>query len=420
MRIRQSLGVLLGLVAVLVVAESAVSLLSPAVDPATGGAELSRFFTAAQLARADGYRDPGRWIAIAALMVNFALLGAVVAGRPRRLRFELAIAIRRPILGGALVGAALFASLVLALTPFSLLAHQRAANAAIATDSLGGWARDRSIALALQALGGGIAGAILVVLQRRFGERWWIGATVATVAFATLITWVQPVLITPLFGNEARLGDPRARQAVLELADRADVAVDDVFVLDASRRSRTLNAYVSGIGASRRVVLYDNLVEGLDRRELRAVVAHELGHVKGNDLWRGIAYIALVAPFGLAFLARALRPLLAGRRLAPGTAAAVAPSLAAILALAGCVEITSNRLSRAVEARADQVALELTGDPAGLVRVQVALARRNLSDLDPPGWYQALFATHPSPIERIDAAISSDPKAAASEAGPSG
>jgi STE24 endopeptidase len=172
----------------------------------------------------------------------------------------------------------------------------------------------------------------------------------------------------------------------------------------------SLNAYVDGIGPSKRVVLYDNLLERANRRELDSVVAHELGHVAGNDLARGLLYIALVAPLGMLFT-RELGTALARRSGADPAMPAAVPSYLFALALAALVlGVPGNRLSRQVEARADAFAVELTGDPGALIDLQLRLARTNLSDPDPPGLYSTLFATHPTTLERIGAALAKRPR----------
>ncbi len=170
-------------------------------------------------------------------------------------------------------------------------------------------------------------------------------------------------------------------------------------------RVRSLNAYVAGLGSTRRVVLYDNLLEGVDRRLLRSVVAHELSHVKHQDVLRGVAWVALVAPGALLFVA------LAGGRLArrsgadPATPAALPAFALALSAVVVVLGVIGNQLSREVEAAADTFGLEMTDDPSGLIELQQRLARSNLSDPDPPAIVTALLGTHPPAVERIGAAV---------------
>ena len=165
------------------------------------------------------------------------------------------------------------------------------------------------------------------------------------------------------------------------------------------------NAYVIGLGHSKRVVLYDNLIHGFPRDEVRVVVAHELGHQKHNDLLRGLAWLALVAPAGT-FLAQALAERFARQRAArrpagPPRPVGAARHRARVAIVSLGFGVASNALSRTVEARADAFALDLTRDPADFVKFERRIAIRNVGDPDPPRLYHLLFDTHPTTEERI-------------------
>ncbi len=178
----------------------------------------------------------------------------------------------------------------------------------------------------------------------------------------------------------------------------------EVYRVDASRRSTTLNAYVAGIGPTKRVVLYDTLIDDTTEPELESVVAHELAHVAHSDIPRGILFAAIVTPLGL-LLVRELSGAFARRSGAePGSPAAVPALFLAIALVSFAANVPANQLSRQVEASADAFALRITDDPQGLQDLQVRLAERNLSDVDPPGWARALFGTHPTTLERIGSA----------------
>jgi STE24 endopeptidase len=184
---------------------------------------------------------------------------------------------------------------------------------------------------------------------------------------------------------------------VLELAERADVDVGEVYRVDASRRTTGANAYVAGLGHTKRVVLYDNLIEDFKPAEVRSVVAHELAHVKYDDIPRGLLFLALIAPPGMLLVQRITQSLAPGAR-----GADVVPALVlsfALVLFAG--QIAGNYVSRAVEARADAFALRVTDDPDAFISLERRLAVRNISDPDPPGLLHTLFGTHPTTLERI-------------------
>jgi STE24 endopeptidase len=252
----------------------------------------------------------------------------------------------------------------------------------------------------------GVGTALLLALIRRFPRRWWIPGSGAVLVIAALLTWIGPVLLAPVFNKFDPLPQgSEARTEVLALAQRAGVEIGEVYRIDASRRSTALNAYVDGIGSSKRVVLYDNLLDSAKRPELRSIVAHELGHVAHNDIRRGLTFVALVAPLGLLF-SRELALAVARRSGAdPLSPSAVPAYMLALTAAAFVLNIPGNQLSRKVEASADEFALQLTNDPQALVDVQVQLARTNVSDPDPPAVLSAVFGTHPTTVDRIGSAI---------------
>jgi STE24 endopeptidase len=174
-------------------------------------------------------------------------------------------------------------------------------------------------------------------------------------------------------------------------------------VMDASRRTTAANAYVAGLGPTKRIVLHDTLVERFDPAEVRLVVAHELGHVANRDLLRGLVFLALVAPAGMFAVAAITRWIAPPGR--PPDATWI-PALALALAVVVPVVTTiSHGLSRRVEAAADAYALRLTGEPQAFVAFQRRVVEVNVADPDPPRWRVVLTATHPPAVERIGAAL---------------
>src|SRR6266511_2856734 len=373
-------------VAAVLVAEAAAWLLRPrdeAIDPAP--VSERDYFSEAQIERADDYRGGQRLLFIGTLAIEGGVLVVLAVGRPRFVRRRLDGLARRPLLGAAAAGAALALTLTAATLPTAAIAHDRSVDFGISTQGFGGWLGDQGKAAAIGAVFAAGGAALLIGMLRRFGRLWWIPGTVAVVALGALFSWLAPV--------------------VLALGRRAGVDIGEVYEVDASRRSRALNAYVSGLGSTKRVVLYDTLLDKAREPELRSVVAHELGHVEHRDILRGMAWVALAAPFALIFAGELGRRLVERSGADPATPAAL-PALALSLAVAVfALNVVGNQLSRDVEASADTFALELTGDLEGLIRLQTQLTRTNLGDPDPPGWVSFLFGTHPTTVERIGAAV---------------
>jgi STE24 endopeptidase len=406
---RRSPGARLGLtaVAMAVAAEGAVLLLAPSeqgIPPVP--IEVGNYLDPSEVAAAVDYRDGQRLLLVAGLGAQLVAVGALALGRPRSARRALAALSRRRWAGPAAAGALVVAVAELAALPAALAAHERAVDVGIATQSLGQWLYDygRSALIGGTVAAGGAT--ILCGLVRRFPRGWWLPAAGGIIGLGTALTLLAPILIAPQFNDFERLPEGSTLRAdVLELGERAGVDIGEVYRIDASRRSSTLNAYVSGLGPTKRVVLYDNLIDDAEPAELESVVAHELAHVAHADVPRGIAFAAIVAPFGLLF-ARELAGLLTRRAgAAPGTPASVPALLLSIAAAAFALNVPANQLSRDVEASADAFALRITEDPQALIDLQVRLARANLSDPDPPAISRVLFGTHPTTTERIGSAL---------------
>jgi len=227
---------------------------------------------------------------------------------------------------------------------------------------------------------------------------------VIVVAFGVVSIYAGPVVLDPLFNTFKPLPEGQARSDVLELAREADVEIGQVLTVDASRRTTAANAYVTGLGKTKRVVLYDTLLENFSRDELRLVVAHELAHVHHRDVPNGLLYLAIIAPFGVLAVARLTSRLAPEQGVKPGPA--ILPALALSLAvMTTTITTISNQLSRDVEARADSYALTLTGEPEPFISFERSIALRNLADPDPPSWQTFLLATHPPVIQRIGVGV---------------
>lgn len=391
----------------LLVAEGAVWLLGPRQEvPEPVPVDAADYLPAEQIARAEEYRSGQRWLMLGGLAVEGALLTALALGRPRRVRGLLDRLARRPLAGAAAAGALVAVAAALATLPTRIAAHERAVDVGLSTQSFGSWAWDaaRSAGITAVLTAGGTA--LLIALVRRFPRRWWLPGAAAVTGFAVVFTWVAPVLLAPVFNDFDPLPrESRTRAAVLELGDRAGVEIGEVYSVDASRRVTSLNAYVDGIGPTKRVVLYDNLLDDAERPELNSVVAHELGHVAHDDIPRGLTFVAIVAPLGLLFV-RELGLAIARQTGADPASPAAAPAYLLALAVASfALSIPGNQLSREVEESADWFALELTDHPRSLIELQRRLAESNLSDPDPPALITALFGTHPPTVERIGTAL---------------
>jgi STE24 endopeptidase len=306
---------------------------------------------------------------------------------------------RRPVLVAAGAGAVLSVGFAAAQLPVSAVSHQRSVDVGLSTQDWGPWLGDVAKSTGIGAVFAGIGAAAALALMRRFPRGWWMPGSVLVVGFATASIYLGPVVLDPIFNRFTAMPEGRTRADVLALAREAKVDVGQVYEVDASRRTTASNAYVTGLGRTKRVVLYDNLLKDFSRDEVRLVVAHELGHVHYRDVRRGLLYVALVAP-GALYAASLLTRRLAPDDPRPGPAALPALALSVAVMSFG-VTVVAKQLSRRIEARADSYSLRLTDAPEPFVGFERGIAVRNVADPDPPDWLVALMATHPPTVDRI-------------------
>jgi STE24 endopeptidase len=252
---------------------------------------------------------------------------------------------------------------------------------------VGGW-------LALGSTFLSICLAILIVmgLARLVGGRWWIPGAAVFVGIGLLFTFLTPYLL-----DTHRLRDPALRAAAARIERAEGVAPTPIEVEDMRRVTTAPNAEAAGLGPSRRIILWDTLIDGrFSRPEIGFVIAHEVGHLARAHLWKGIAWYALFAFPGAYLIARFTR-----RRGGMARAEAVPLSLFVLVVLALLALPFQNAISRHMEAEADWMALETTRDPeAGLFLFQ-RFTQTALEQPSPPTWSYLLLDGHPTVAQRI-------------------
>jgi STE24 endopeptidase len=242
-------------------------------------------------------------------------------------------------------------------------------------------------------------GLLLLFGAVRAWPGWWPAvAAPGAAGFVLVLSLLAPLLFERLFNRFWPLPDAELAGELRELSRRARVPVRTILVSDASRRTRKHNAYVSGLGPTRRLVLFDTLLEDAPREELHGVVAHELGHRRHRHVAAG----TLLAMAGAAAAVLAVWGVLSWHGSSGPRSVPLVLLTFSVLELVGLPFGTW--VSRRWERTADRFALELTGDGPALERMHRRLALANLADLDPPPLLYALLFTHPTPPERIAAA----------------
>jgi STE24 endopeptidase len=375
-----------------------------AANPAHGAS-----FSMLAVRRAAAYNEASYVGFVIGAVLRVAVLIVLALGLWRRIVGAL-----EALPGGWPVHAALLASVVVLLMAAATwpLAYVRGFviehEWGLSTQEAGGWIIDRLRSLAVGCCTTAVAAVAFFAIVRWQPRTWWFWGWAAFTLLTILAVWLWPVVVAPLFNRFTPLQDVSLAEAVTGMARKAGVDIDSVLVVDASRRTRAQNAYVAGLGETRRLVLYDTLLNAGDRRETLWIVGHELGHAASRHVLKGVALsgAGLLAGFGaLAWLAE--RPGAWAWAGATGVADFRAiPVLVLFVTVAGLLGLpVENGIARGFERRADVIAVELTGDADAAVRVLRRLALRNIADLDPPRWARVLLYSHPPIRERIRLAI---------------
>ena len=274
------------------------------------------------------------------------------------------------------------------------------------TQSRSAWIADRAKALLVSAVltCGVLVGYIAVA--RSFPRLWPAVGAPGAALVVLVLSFIAPVVLEPIFNRFRPLGDQSMAGELRALAERAGVPVRDILVADVSRRTRKENAYVSGLGKTRRVVVYDTLLARAAPSEVRLVAAHELGHRRLRHVagWTSIgmtgAAVTVLLLWALFRSSWVLRAIGAG---GPGDPRVIPFVLLVAAAFQVIGMPAAAWLSRRWESAADRFSLELTGDLAGFEESFRGLAISNLLDLDPPRAVYLIAFTHPTPPERIAA-----------------
>jgi STE24 endopeptidase len=296
--------------------------------------------------------------------------------------------------GAAVVWSALVVvALDLASAPFDVWSgYVRERAWGFSTQTFGGWLADQAKGIAVSVVLAALAWLGLVGLARAFPSWWVLPAAAAAALVVAFLLFLSPVVLEPIFNRFRPLDDETLTARLLALAEQAGAPVREVLVADASKRTNKVNAYVSGLGASRRVVVWDTLLEAVDAAGIALVVAHELGHRR----LRHVAKLTVAAMTAAALVVLALRIVITTPH-PRDLPIVVVVLLAAQFALAPVLAALSRRFER----QADLFALRTTGELATFERVMITLARRNLGDLMPPRLAYYLLFTHPTAPERL-------------------
>ncbi len=379
------------------------------VPSAEAQAEAARFFSAEEIERGLQFSYQRRLLFWLQTGVNLGLLAALVfTGWARRLADTgMRWSGQRWWLTILFVGAVVFLAQACLALPLGLIRLENQRAWGLTQRSIPDWLVEHFISLGVAAIIGGALLMGLYLLIRCFPRTWWALATAGALLFAVAFAFVLPVLIAPLYNTFTPLRDTEwasLEPTVRYLIDKAGITIQDVYVVDASRQSGHTNAYFTGFGSTRRIVLFDTLLSKHPRAEIESILAHEIGHWQYDHIAKGIILAGLGALVGFFLLARILQwaigrpPFSLTRPFDPGGI-----PLVLLLALVSTwlAMPVQNVVSRYFERQADQTALDLGGRPDAFVAAEKRLAHDNIMNVAPTPLNVWLFASHPPAVERI-------------------
>ena len=351
--------------------------------------DVHSLFPPRMLARAGRHDRVLDLLRIAETAVQLAILGLAAARGPR-----LATYLRGPRAARAATAAvAVLAAAWLAALPLYAIGHWWQRRYGVTRQAYAPWLLDALRGLGLTLAVAAVAAAVLSVLAARLRRRWWPAGALAVVAVGAATVILAPLTVP---GGTHALRDARLADEIRRLARSEHVPPPHVVVERASRRTTIANAEAVGLGPTERVVLWDTLLDGrYSGGEIRFVAAHELAHLARRHVWKGIAWLALIAVPATWLLARVADL---------ADPAQVPRAVLVVVALQLVLLPLTNAISRRYEREADWLALAATRDPASARALFVRFAELALARPQPPEWSHLLLDDHPSFLERIELA----------------
>jgi len=277
----------------------------------------------------------------------------------------------------------------------------------LSNQSLKDWLTDMAKNLALGSILGLFLIEVVYLILRTSGDAWWIWMTGAMLVFTVLLTNLSPILIMPIFNKFTPLSEEHAdlEERLIQLAEKAGAKVKGVYKMDMSRRSKQANAFLTGIGNTRRIVLGDTMIEEFSNDEIETVLAHELGHHVHNDIPWMIGFGTILTALGFYLVSLAMNWAVNTFGLTGVADPAGLPALMILLSLYQLIIMPiDNAFSRWRERMADDYALEATKKPEAFSSAFTRLANQNLGEVDPESWVVFLFYSHPPLNKRIEKA----------------
>ena len=379
-----------------------------AFDPELATQSYMATLKGAARAKSDAYFEGGYWLILWDFLVTVVANLIVLrlgwaAGLSRWARSKAG-----PALAALLFAVPYILLVTLITAPFTIYTEFVREHAyGLSNQSFGEWAGEAAIAVAINTVLAGLLWMGVHAVIRRWPRGWWAGGTVLTVLVAMATITLAPLYIEPLFNTYTPLPDGPVKTEVLKMARANGVPADNVYLVDASRQSDRISANVAGLFGTTRIALNDNLLKQ-DINEIKAVMAHELGHYVLNHVWKLLIVFTLLTAISFGIIGLAAPWLLA--RHGPGWGItgmadpAVLPVLVIIFAVPSLLSTPiGSSVIRVNEQEADMFGLNTARAPDGFARIAMKLSQYR--KIEPGPWEEIIFFDHPSGHTRVSNAM---------------
>ncbi|ENQ3107595.1 Zn-dependent protease with chaperone function [Bacillus sp. 491mf] len=294
---------------------------------------------------------------------------------------------------------------VLAL-PLQWIGHQISVDYGISTQSTANWIKEHILDFWINFLLMFLIVTVLLWLIKKYPKRWWLYGWALSVPFTIFLTFIQPVVIDPLYNDFSTLHNKELEKKILTLADKANIPTEHVYEVDMSKKTNALNAYVTGIGSNSRIVLWNTTLEQLKDKEILFIMAHEMGHYVMKHIYWGVGSYIVLTFVGMYLISRIIQACIRKwgdtlhiSKIASFSVLPLFFLVSSVLSFA--VSPATNYVSRVEERAADQYALDMTKDSKSGVKTFQYLSKTSLSQVNPPALVKLFMYTHPPIFERI-------------------
>ncbi|WP_379970044.1 M48 family metallopeptidase [Ectobacillus sp. sgz5001026] len=290
--------------------------------------------------------------------------------------------------------------------PLKVVGYEVSKSYHIATQSMTSWIKDQVIDFWINFALMFVVINVILWLIKKSEKRWWLYAWALSIPFTIFLTFIQPVFIDPLYNTFTPLQNKELEQKILTMAAKADIPASHVYEVNMSKKTNSLNAYVTGIGGNSRIVLWDTTLKKLNDNEILFIMAHEMAHYVKKHIYLGVAGSIVLSFIGLfvlkhilSFSIRKWKHILHIPSLSSLSILPLFFLISSVLSFA--VSPATNYVSRIEERAADSYAMEMTHDSVAAVDTFQDLSKTSLSQVNPPPLVKFFLYTHPTILERI-------------------